>query len=108
MKTTRGFCGSRCLVLWRAETRLRPAVVILRGGVEVTVMVVVVVLRGGVVVVVVVVVAVDVGVGEEEGSRGRRRLLGGGHACRQSAVALDGAVPTGCAHLRSAGGGQTR
>lgn len=92
--------------MWRAEIRLRPAVVILRGGVEVTVVVVVVVLRGGVVVVMVVVVAVDIGVREEEGRCGRRRVLGGGDACRQSSVALDGTVPTRRAHLRSAGGRQ--
>lgn len=95
------------LVLRCAEIRLRPAVVILWGGIEVTVMmVVVVVLRGGVVVVVVVVVTVDIRVRKEEGSCGRRRVLGGGDACRQSSVALDGTVPTRCAHLRSAGGGQ--
>lgn len=93
--------------MWRAEIWLRAAVVILRGGIEVTVMVVVVVLGSGVVVVVVVVAAVDVGVGEEEGGCGRRGVLCGGHACRQSSVALDGTVPAGSAHLRSAGGGQT-
>lgn len=60
------------LILRGAEIRLRPAVVILRRGVEGAVVVVVgVVLRGGVVVVVVVVVALDVGVGEEERGRGR-------------------------------------
>lgn len=50
---------------------MRPAVVILRRGVEGAVVVVVgVVLRGGIVVVVVMVVALDVGVGEEERGRG--------------------------------------
>lgn len=94
--------------MWRAEIRLRAAVVILWGGIEVTVMVIlVVVLRGGVVVVMVVVATVDVRVREEEGSCGRRGVLRGGNACRQSSVALDGTVPTRCAHLRSAGGGQT-
>lgn len=104
-KTT-GFWWFQRLVLWCAEIRLRPAVVILWGGIEVTVMMVVVVLRGGVVVVVVVVVTVDIRVRKEERSCGRRRVLGGGDACRQSSVALDGTVPTRCAHLRSAGGRQ--
>lgn len=104
-KTT-GFCAFRCLVLWCAEIRLRAAVVILWGGIEVTVMMVVVVLRGGVVVMMVVVVTVDIGVCKEEGSCGRRRVLGSGDACRQGSVALDGTVPTGCAHLSSAGGGE--
>lgn len=103
-----GFCRRQRLVLRRAEIGLRPAVVVLRGGVEVTVMVVVVVLRGGVVVVMVVVVIVDVGVREEEGGRGGRRVLGGGggvgRARRQGSVALDGSVPAGRAHLRGAEG----
>lgn len=89
-----------------AEVCLRPAVAILWGGIEVAVMMVVVVLRGGVVVVMVVVVAVDIRVCKEEGSCGRRRVLVCGDACRQSSVALDGTVPTRCAHLRRAGGGQ--
>lgn len=93
------------LVVWCAEIRLRAAVVILRGGIEVTVMMVGVVLRGGVVVVMVVVVTVDICVCKEEGSCGRRRVLGSGDASSQSSVALDGTVPTRCAHLRSAGGG---
>lgn len=101
------FSRIRDLVLWRAEIRLRPAVIILWGGIEVTVMMVVVVLRGGVVVVMVVVGIVDICVREEQGRRGGRRVLGGsGDACRQSAVALDGTVPTRRAHLRSAGAGQ--
>lgn len=100
------FCWFQRLVLWCAEIRLRPAVVILWGGIEVTVMMVVVALRGGVVVVMVVVVTVDIRIRKEEGRCGRRRVLRGGDACRQSSVALDGTVPTRCAHLRSAGGGQ--
>lgn len=59
--------GSR-LVLWCAEMRLWPAVVILWRGVKVTVMMLVVVLWGGVVV---VMMTVDVCIGEEEGGRGR-------------------------------------
>lgn len=89
--------------MWRAEICLRATVIILWGGIEVTVMMVVV-LRGGVVVVMVVVGIVDIRVCEEEGGRGGRCVLGGGDACRQSSVALDGTVPTRCAHLRSAGG----
>lgn len=60
------------LILRGAEIRLRPTVIILRRGIEVTVMmmVVVVVLRRGVVVVMVVVVTLDVRVGKEEGGRG--------------------------------------
>lgn len=101
------FSRIRDLVLWRAEIRLRPAVIILWGGIEVTVMMVVVVLRGGVVVVMVVVGIVDICVREEQGGRGGWRVLGGGgDACRQGAVALDGTVPTRRAHLRSAGAGQ--
>lgn len=64
------FSRIRDLVLWRAEIRLRPAVIILWGGIEVTVMMVVVVLRGGVVVVMVVVGIVDICVREEQGGRG--------------------------------------
>lgn len=88
--------------------------VILRRGVEATLMVVVLVLlvvvvgvvllRGGVVVVVVVPLALDVGVGEEERRRGGGGrggvVLGRGHACCQGPVALDRAVPAGGAGLR--------
>lgn len=93
------------LILWGAEIRLRPTVIILWRGIEVTVMmmVVVVVLRGGVVVVMVVMVTLDVRVGKEEGGRGRCRLLGGCDARCQTSVALDGAIPTGCTHLGSGG-----
>lgn len=85
-----------CSILRGAEIRLRSTVIILRRGVVVTVVmvvVVVVVLRGGVVVVMVMVVTLDVSVGEEEGGRWRRRLLGRRHARRQSPGPLDGAVP---------------
>lgn len=92
-------------ILWGAEVRLRPTVIILWGGVEVTVMVVVVVvvLRGGVVVVMVVVVTLDVSVGKEEWGCGGWGLLGGCNARRQSPVALDGAVPTRRTQLGSGG-----
>lgn len=92
-------------ILWGAEVRLRPAVIILWRRVEVTVMVmvVVVVLRGGVVVVMVVVVTLDVSVGKEERGRGRWWLLGGCDALCQSPVALDGAIPTRRTQLRSGG-----
>lgn len=96
-----------CSILRGAEIRLRSTVIILRCGVVVTVvmvMVVVVVLRGGVVVVMVMVVTLDVSVGEEEGGRGRWRLLGRRHACRQSPGPLDGAIPGRCTQL--GGGGQ--
>lgn len=66
--------------------------------------VVVVVLRRRVVVVMVVMVALDVGVGEQEGGRGGRRVLDRGHARRQRSVALDGAVPAG--HAQLGGGGE--
>lgn len=66
-------------------------------------MMVVVVLRGRVVVVVVVMVALDVSVGKEKRGCGRWRLLGGRHACCQSPVALDGAIPTRRTQLGSGG-----
>lgn len=92
-------------ILWGAEVRLRPAVIILWRRVEVTVMVmvVVVVLRGGVVVVMVVVVTLDVSVGKEERGRGRWWLLGRCDALCQSPIALDGAIPTRRTQLRSGG-----
>lgn len=98
-------CGPR-LILRGAEVGLRPGVIILRRGVEVTVVmvVVVVVLRRRIVVVMVVIVALDVGVGEQERGRGGRRVLDRGHARCQSSVALDGAVPAG--HAQLGGGGE--
>lgn len=82
--------------------------VILRRGVQVTVVLLVVVvvdvvlLRGGVVVVVVVLLALDVGIGEEERccGGGRGGVLGRGNARCQGGMALDGAVPAGGASLR--------
>lgn len=93
------FCKGSRLVLWCAEMRLWPAVVILRCGVKVTVMMLVVVLWGGVVV---VMMTVDVCIGEEEGC-GWWRLVGGHNACSQRSIALDRAVPTRCSQLGRGG-----
>lgn len=64
---------------------------------------VVVVLRCGVVVVMVVMVTLYVSIGEKEGGRGRRRLLGGRNTRCQSCAGLDGAIPSGRTQLGSGG-----
>lgn len=88
------------LILLRAEVRLRAAVIVLRRGVVVSVMLlVVVVLRCGVKVVMVV-VSLDVPIGKQHRGSGGGRLRGH-HAARQSPITWNGAVPSGCSHLRS-------